>query len=1315
MGLTSVPGEMERPEQVVRVLYNFEYSKDGRNVWMKEGEALSLLKKTNPDWWQVLRSNERKPFYVPAAYVEEVGIEKPEKKHDLANIPKSETRKSLPPVRDRISDKNLFKEFPGNEARESEKCSDKSEFSEFVSNRTCEVENQDIVLPENEEEKDESRRLLNDKRRSWAAEELVSELTQMAIARSEPVESDYVNLRVDGERFVIAPNEEEEMRMPNSLFWQSSGFVKEGRNNPMSSSDELDNSDSLGQSNCVAWQSKYSLSSEGDKTDESIQSFHSLGNESVSSRHWREDQPGDRTGSSPYAQVICTTSSSSIGTSGLKLSDSLEKLAQQIKFPIEEPSVAMVAPIAPPREYEAPVYENVQPCSEQDGDQDGDEEKLRTLRERLLQSNLGCVAAPQRHITRHLAKHGDECDLGDEQSRDESEDNSEGDVALSTDREEPPLEDSTDREEAPTEDSADIEQAPLEGSADREDPPPEEVAEDAKNEDESQTHSCAPRPGERVAGRPLLEGIVDVKQKIALWNNSGADSERQDRFDEDGQGRPRRVRAFRALGVVKSASESRVSALVNRHGRARPGLHIPPDSRSASRSGSEEFLDSAAGSPFGASPGSEAGAVASMRQRLQLNPEGDNLDASDSGLSNKSDELLDGRRRRTPLMRSRRVESCRRFQRVAPGLGGTPSAPAAPGVPRPQSPPPPSPGQEAARLLSAGWAEFRTADGRSFYYHAATGQRRWKPPRRRPRQDSARSASSSPLQGDEADAEDCDADPPPDAAPGPLPEGWRAYMDPSGQIYYFVHPHLGAKWFSSTDNKGRVYFFEENSCESSWILPDVNSSVTQESTFEDEGCRQVDDPVLSSTPRDDERDRHVKPERSEKQEKLSLRTTKSRSMVIVDSGVNKDIKNIPSPRNWPKLLDDGDMCVLKEGPMYRTKITENGKKLRKNWASSHVVLTELFLLLFRDVKAFAAMKSSNQGIGGPRPELCVDLNGALIDQVDRGDKASVTSRKNVFLVSTVLGLQVLFQCDCSQQAEEWFNAVHTAIHNLPSGFDSCPRLKVTKEMDRLFAESHSPEQTKKFPRIGRSKSVKIKNKDGSIEDLTVSVAERQTKIRARLKKFFNRRPTMEFLVKKGIWKDEPAFGSYLEQVCGSETPKVPMFVQRCIAVIESIEENMKTDGLYRVSGNLSQVQKIRLQVDQNNLSALDQEEDVHVLTGALKLFFRELKEPLIPYAAFSKAIKASTLQNKKEKLAQFREIVKSLPTANHDTLKMLLKHLLKVTGYQEFNRMHIPNLAIVFGPTLMWPEQESLNMALDLMQQNLVIEAFLLDFDNIFR
>lgn len=160
---------------------------------------------------------------------------------------------------------------------------------------------------------------------------------------------------------------------------------------------------------------------------------------------------------------------------------------------------------------------------------------------------------------------------------------------------------------------------------------------------------------------------------------------------------------------------------------------------------------------------------------------------------------------------------------------------------------------------------------------------------------------------------------------------------------------------------------------------------------------------------------------------------------------------------------------------------------------------------------------------------------------------------------------------------------------------------------------------------------------------------------------------------------------------------------------------MKTDGLYRASGNLSQIQKIRLQVDQDKLNVLGLEEDVHVLTGALKLFFRELKEPLIPSYLFNDALNANNVTKQTTKIQRFRDIIQLLPQPNHDTLQFLLKHLLKVTSYQEYNRMHIPNLAIVFGPTLMWPAEESPDMALDLMQQNSFIDFLLSEYNKIFK
>lgn len=63
---------MEITDIHVRVLYDFDYTtKDGKEVKIKSGEKLYLIKKTNNDWWQVIRNTGR-PFYVPASYIEEI-------------------------------------------------------------------------------------------------------------------------------------------------------------------------------------------------------------------------------------------------------------------------------------------------------------------------------------------------------------------------------------------------------------------------------------------------------------------------------------------------------------------------------------------------------------------------------------------------------------------------------------------------------------------------------------------------------------------------------------------------------------------------------------------------------------------------------------------------------------------------------------------------------------------------------------------------------------------------------------------------------------------------------------------------------------------------------------------------------------------------------------------------------------------------------------------------------------------------------------------------------------------------------------------
>ncbi|CAG0907596.1 unnamed protein product, partial [Darwinula stevensoni] len=60
-----------------------------------------------------------------------------------------------------------------------------------------------------------------------------------------------------------------------------------------------------------------------------------------------------------------------------------------------------------------------------------------------------------------------------------------------------------------------------------------------------------------------------------------------------------------------------------------------------------------------------------------------------------------------------------------------------------------------------------------------------------------------------------------------------------------------------------------------------------------------------------------------------------------------------------------------------------------------------------------------------KPELCVDLNGSTLAWSE-----GKSSRKYVFQVSTVLGLQLLLQADAQDTSRDWFSSIDHAIHRL---------------------------------------------------------------------------------------------------------------------------------------------------------------------------------------------------------------------------------------------------------------------------------------------
>jgi len=186
-------------------------------------------------------------------------------------------------------------------------------------------------------------------------------------------------------------------------------------------------------------------------------------------------------------------------------------------------------------------------------------------------------------------------------------------------------------------------------------------------------------------------------------------------------------------------------------------------------------------------------------------------------------------------------------------------------------------------------------------------------------------------------------------------------------------------------------------------------------------------------------------------------------------------------------------------------------------------------------------------------------------------------------------------------------------------------------------------------------------------------------------------------------------------------PEVPAILKKCISLIE--ECGLETEGLYRISGNSSNVQNLlklfRLEPDKIQLlppgneplksssrktfksssnipppssslykdSKYLYDNDIHVVTGCIKSWLRNgippKNEPLWPYNMYDDLIKASQIKDYTNRMIAFQDLVHALPPMNFTSLNFLFEHLFKVSTYSEQNKMTISNLAIIFGPTLL--------------------------------
>uniref|UniRef100_A0A8C3A6U3 Rho GTPase activating protein 12a n=1 Tax=Cyclopterus lumpus TaxID=8103 RepID=A0A8C3A6U3_CYCLU len=608
---------------------------------------------------------------------------------------------------------------------------------------------------------------------------------------------------------------------------------------------------------------------------------------------------------------------------------------------------------------------------------------------------------------------------------------------------------------------------------------------------------------------------------------------------------------------------------------------------------------------------------------------------------------------------------------------------------------PPFPSGSSLHVMGD-WETFKDQNGRHFYYNRSTQERTWKPPRAK---DASTGSSRGEFQSAGESSEPLSSEDTcfsayssqSDSQYGSPPRGWSEETDAHGHTLY-VSDHTNEKWLKHVDEQGRPYYYSADGSRSEWELPKYNNSPPQ-----------PPGDALKSYSLDR---KQVEP----------IVLTKWRHSAYVQDANDKRVLM------FCFTLQPSEKCGL----LNVTKITEHGKKVRKNWTSSWTVLQGSTLLFAKgqgggtswpfnlsgSFPEFVLSLLSNWrpstkkrpavsyvvsslfvqfGGGQSKPEFTVDLRGSSVEWASK-DKSS---KKHVLEVKTRQGTELLIQSDNDGLVNDWYRTLLDTISTHAWESDEAIEEDLPESPG---AEKHDKEKEHRDSKKSRGLSMKTS---------TSMDASDNKKTRHKLKKFLTRRPTLQAVRDKGYIKDQ-VFGCSLSSLCHRESDTVPIFVKMCIDHVENTA--LCVDGLYRVSGNLAIIQKLRFVVNHDETVNLADEkwEDIHVTTGALKMYFRELPEPLFTYALFHDFV------NYKQRVQSIKDLIRQLPKPNHDTMQALFKHLRRVIEHGEENRMTTQSVAIVFGPTLLRPETETWNIAVHMVYQNQIVELILLEYENIF-
>jgi len=191
------------------------------------------------------------------------------------------------------------------------------------------------------------------------------------------------------------------------------------------------------------------------------------------------------------------------------------------------------------------------------------------------------------------------------------------------------------------------------------------------------------------------------------------------------------------------------------------------------------------------------------------------------------------------------------------------------------------------------------------------------------------------------------------------------------------------------------------------------------------------------------------------------------------------------------------------------------------------------------------------------------------------------------------------------------------------------------------------------------------------------------------------------------------FGGALDEYLEASKQDIPLIVKSCVRVINLY--GLHHQGIFRVSGSKVEINNFReaFERGEDPLADVTDASDINSVAGVLKLYLRELREPVFSIQYFDQFMELAKLESKHEFVVKVVGVVATWPRPIFTVMRYIFAFLNHLSEYSDENMMDPYNLAICFGPTLVTipPDRDQV------IHQNMVnelIKNFIIFHEDIF-